>query len=187
MDLRFKRTEKNILNAFMELRKKYPIEKITVKELAECAGINKATFYLHYKDIYDLSEYVENNIIDEIFTSLKHPDAIVENTKLFSEELFGEFIARHEQIAAVFSGSRSGILINNIEAKIKQAVFEKHAESKNNEKLDIILTYLIYGGYYTFVNNSDKYDKDKLINIISAVSAVLANETLLHDIKTIYL
>ena len=55
MDLRIQKTRNSIINAFLELRSRKPIEKITVTELAELAVINKATFYKHYKDIYDLS------------------------------------------------------------------------------------------------------------------------------------
>ena len=55
MDLRVQRTRMNIRDAFIELRSRKPSEKITVKELAEAAFINKATFYQHYSDLYDLS------------------------------------------------------------------------------------------------------------------------------------
>lgn len=40
MDLRVKRTRINITNAFIELRSRKPIEKITIKELSELAFIN---------------------------------------------------------------------------------------------------------------------------------------------------
>ena len=40
MDLRIERTRKCIKDAFIELRKTKPIEKITVKELAALASIN---------------------------------------------------------------------------------------------------------------------------------------------------
>ncbi|EKC69722.1 TetR family HTH transcriptional regulator [human gut metagenome] len=39
-----------------------PLEKITVKELCESARINKSTFYAHYKDIYDLSDAMEEEV-----------------------------------------------------------------------------------------------------------------------------
>ena len=48
MDLRTERTKRSIANAFLELRKQKPIEKITVKELAELAFINKATCYVTF-------------------------------------------------------------------------------------------------------------------------------------------
>ena len=55
MDLRIQKTKAAIKEAFFELRRKKPIEKITVTELSRLAGINKATFYLHYSDIYSLA------------------------------------------------------------------------------------------------------------------------------------
>ena len=56
MDLRIVKTKKAIINAFLSLRAKRPLEKITVKELCEMAIINKSTFYSHYADIYELSD-----------------------------------------------------------------------------------------------------------------------------------
>ena len=53
-DLRAERTDRAIRGAFLELILKKPVDRITVKELAERAEINKGTFYLHYRDIYDL-------------------------------------------------------------------------------------------------------------------------------------
>ena len=70
MDLRVKRTKTNIINAFLRLCAKKPPERITVKELADLAEINKATFYLHYKDIYDLLETLENDLFERVFDSI---------------------------------------------------------------------------------------------------------------------
>ena len=53
-DLRVVKTERAIYRALIELLQKKELEKITVSELAELAEINKATFYLHYADIYSL-------------------------------------------------------------------------------------------------------------------------------------
>lgn len=64
-DLRVIKTNAIIKSEFMELLKKKPVEKITVKELAENALINKGTFYLHYQDIYALYEEVIHDVITE--------------------------------------------------------------------------------------------------------------------------
>ena len=47
MDLRIVKTKKAIINAFLALRAKRPLEKITVRELCEMAMVNKSTFYSH--------------------------------------------------------------------------------------------------------------------------------------------
>ena len=36
---------------------KKPLTKITIKDIAEDCGINRMTFYYHFKDIYDLVEW----------------------------------------------------------------------------------------------------------------------------------
>lgn len=63
MDRRIQRTRNSLFSAFIELRATKPVEKITVKELTEKANISKQTFYLHFQDIYDLSEYLENDAL----------------------------------------------------------------------------------------------------------------------------
>ena len=73
MDLRIQRTKKSIINAFIELRASKPLEKITIKELSDLAFINKATFYTHYKDIYDLAEQLENEAVTSVLNDIPHP------------------------------------------------------------------------------------------------------------------
>ena len=34
-----------------------PLNKITINDIAEDCGINRMTFYYHFKDIYDLVEW----------------------------------------------------------------------------------------------------------------------------------
>lgn len=55
MDLRVEKTRRSIINGFLELRARKPLEKIRVRELCEKAQINKSTFYDHYRDVYDLA------------------------------------------------------------------------------------------------------------------------------------
>ncbi len=47
-------TKKAIIDTFVELLNEVPFDKITVKDIVERCGINRNTFYYHYKDIYDL-------------------------------------------------------------------------------------------------------------------------------------
>ena len=36
---------------------KKPVNKITINDITEDCGVNRATFYYHFKDIYDLIEW----------------------------------------------------------------------------------------------------------------------------------
>ena len=63
MDLRVEKTKGSIVNAFLSLRARKPLEKITVKELCQLARINKSTFYTHYSDIFALSHALEGEVV----------------------------------------------------------------------------------------------------------------------------
>ena len=86
-DIRVKRTKKLIKNGLIELSKTKSITKITVKELTDHIEINRGTFYLHYKDIFELIEAIENELYDEFnntissitpYKMLKHPVDVCE-------------------------------------------------------------------------------------------------------------
>lgn len=70
-DQRARLTKMLIRKAFTELLKQKPIQKISVKELCEKAGINRGTFYAHYLDVYDLLEKLEDEMTEEFVSALQ--------------------------------------------------------------------------------------------------------------------
>ena len=65
-DARVRYTRMRIEEAFFTLLEKKPINRITVRELCDMAEINRATFYTHYTDVYDLMEQLELQVLEEI-------------------------------------------------------------------------------------------------------------------------
>lgn len=55
-------TKKLIMDAYVQLVKENPRDKIKITELCKLAGINRCTFYLHFQDIRS----VENEIFNEL-------------------------------------------------------------------------------------------------------------------------
>ena len=53
------RSQRALLNAFLEMRAGIPLEKISVTALCEKADVNKSTFYAYYHDVYELSEEMQ--------------------------------------------------------------------------------------------------------------------------------
>ncbi len=73
-DARSRYTRKVIRDSFYALLKEKPVEKITVRELCEKAEINRATFYKHYQDCYDLLDKIEEEALvhfDELLASVE--------------------------------------------------------------------------------------------------------------------
>ena len=50
----YQSTHKQIQQALMTLLEQYSLEKISVRQICELAGINRSTFYTHYSSVYDL-------------------------------------------------------------------------------------------------------------------------------------
>ena len=63
---RTSRTKKAICDAFAELMYEKELSKITVQELADRADVERATFYKHYYDIYDVYEKMESTFLIEL-------------------------------------------------------------------------------------------------------------------------
>lgn len=63
-DLRVRKTKKAIRDAFREMICEMDYESLTVKELTERAMINRKTFYLHYRDLDELLEEMQDEIVE---------------------------------------------------------------------------------------------------------------------------
>jgi len=62
-DPRVLRTRKLIMDSFIELSEKKEFKDITIKDITTEAMINRATFYYHFEDIYDLLEKVLSEVL----------------------------------------------------------------------------------------------------------------------------
>lgn len=183
MDLRIERTKKSIINAFIELRSKKPLEKITIKELSELAFINKATFYSHYKDIYDLSEQLENETIDRILSDIPHPEYLITKPKQSTEMLAVAFISQSRLIEILFSDTRASVLVYRLENKLKECIYAIYPEYKNNLEKDILLTILIQGCFYAFLAHYKDTDAKRLIEIVGQINEQMLGGVSLPDFQ----
>lgn len=173
MDIRIEKTEKAIKNAFIELRSKKELEKITIKELCQLACINKSTFYSHYNDIYALSDTLEMETAASIINSISHNrEWSSENLDVFTRELCLSFVSHISLINILFSGKEQNRFANRLEAAIKEMFFQKHPECKNDPEKNILLSYCIQGAYYAYVNNQTA-DTDTLVRVIEHIAKAL--------------
>ncbi|MDO5134473.1 MAG: TetR/AcrR family transcriptional regulator [Eubacteriales bacterium] len=153
MDIRIAKTRRSIINAFLEIRAHKDLERITVKELCQKAQINKSTFYSHYCDIYDLSDQLENEVVASISENLQHPEEILKNPAAFTKELFLHYMAKDALIGTLFSGSRSKYLVQKIAQTMETLIFDACPHYRDDPRVHISLTYMLYGGYYAFYEN----------------------------------
>lgn len=167
-DLRIEKTEKAIKNAFIELRSKKPLEKITVKELCAIACINKSTFYSHYTDIYALSEAMEHETITSIIRSVEHIEEYTfEVSDEFTRRLCLAFMSQISLIKILFSGKEQNHFGNQLDRELKKLIFRKYPDYNDVEK-NILLSYCIQGTYHAFLANPSA-DTDTFVRTIEQI------------------
>ena len=62
-----------LAESLKELTEKHPIEKITIKEITDKAGVIRPTFYNHFQDKYELLEWiVKTELLEPMIPLLQH-------------------------------------------------------------------------------------------------------------------
>ena len=62
-DRRVARTKRHLREAMARLMKHKKLKDITVSELSEEAALNRTTFYTHYRDVPDMLDKVEGEVL----------------------------------------------------------------------------------------------------------------------------
>ena len=70
------RSRRLIRQAFLELLREKPFEKITVTDIVKRADINRSTFYAHYPDVRGLIEEMINDIIERSISLISQMDIL---------------------------------------------------------------------------------------------------------------
>lgn len=108
-DLRIRRTHHFLQEAMIELVTEKGFEAITVGDIAERAMINRATFYRHYQDKYDLVakifEEAANHLVEEMkpLRQDSDPGEKEENLREVWNQLF-EHVAEHARLYRAMLG-----------------------------------------------------------------------------------
>ncbi|MGN0975529.1 MAG: TetR/AcrR family transcriptional regulator [Gemmiger sp.] len=173
MDKRKQKTLHAIREAFFTLRGQKPLERIRVQELADLAQISKATFYLHYRDVYDLSEQLQREVVRQVLAHISHPDAILDRTQLFTAELFSASKAYQKEISVLFADSQESALPRYIEQALWASLCQTHPEVEDNPLYRLLLTYEIHGSLRTYQEHRAALGDDAVVKQISAFSEAL--------------
>lgn len=90
------KTKLEIQKCFIDLVHEEGFQNISVKGIAERAGINRGTFYLHYVDKFDCMEKIQNKLLDELHEKINKIDPSGIFISLQQQKIYTPFMAIYE-------------------------------------------------------------------------------------------
>lgn len=146
-DARVRYTKKVIREVFLSLLREKSVKQITVTELCQLADINRATFYKHYRDVFDLLEQIEAG-------ALEHLRGITR--KIHGEDAMGQFVQllvrareHHEEFAIIASEHGDPNFSRQTSACLYEAARDtvfRHLPAGTEEEKAMICEFLEGGG-----------------------------------------
>ena len=147
-DRRVKYTKMVIKESFVALLKEKPVSKITIKEICEGADVNRATFYAHYADQYDLLRKIEEELIFDVHQYITgdciSPSPATKDmlTKIFS------YIRKNAEICRVLLGDHGDNYFQEMLTQLvrQQFISEWTAQkSVSQDDAEYIYTFILTG------------------------------------------
>lgn len=125
-DRRIRKTKAQLRATLARLMDQKSINEISVKELVDMADINRSTFYLHYTDIYNMLEVIEDELLQEIVQVINtHPVGLNENTFSFIEDIFSILLNNKDICRALIGPNGDISFVNKIEMIISENSIKK--------------------------------------------------------------
>lgn len=171
-------TRANLRAAFWELYATRPIEKISVREITERAGYNRATFYLYYHDVYEVLEEIESGLLDGLARLVN--GCLLQSEKLDFSQHMGIILqlAQHSRsYFAVLIGEQGDPSFSRRFKEVLAPLLERFVlppdgltESERHVLLEFYLSGIV-AAVSTWLSEGEPMSVDQLIGLI--VSQVL--------------
>ncbi len=151
-DRRVVKTRRAIRNAFVRLLTEKSLEKITIKEIAQTADVDRKTVYNYYDGVYDILDELENelaerfeNVVQSLEYSVGNPLKVFEAlTNMLNGDL--ELYGRLMQV-----GSQTRLIEKigkYLREKVRGAIARK--EGLSLEKTELAVEYVTEGMFSAY-------------------------------------
>lgn len=146
-----RKTKQLIQSSFIKMLENKPFEAITIGDITKEAQINRGTFYLHYKDKFDLLEQMEEQLFMELGNHIDELQSRYLLTQTFEKEeeklaitLF-TFIKKHAQILKIFLSDhgRASFHLRFRNAFSKKVRLNLEQDTSFKERLNVPMEYFL--------------------------------------------
>ena len=170
VDRRVRKTKRQLRLALMKLMAEKSVKDISVRELAAIADINRGTFYIHYKDVYDLLSSLEDELAEGLVVVCRRHNAKDSEGKTYPYlmELY-QYIEQNADLCHVLLGKNGDI-----------AFTDRIYYPNDPAMLDYFCSFIVSGNMslaLTWIDGGMKQTAEEM--------AVLAGEIIMHGVKVL--
>ena len=184
-DLRVIKTINLIKEVFLDLLKTKPLEKITVAEISRTAQINKGTFYLHYRDIYDLYDTLLRERLTEMTNHIDFYAELFEDPSAFANKCLMITDGKVPVFEDPVFHKRNAPYLSKIPELMSDSFREKIYEQglielghENDLKIDYIFSSL----FFFIKQELKKSEKSVAVKLLtSSIQSAFPNEVSSHQ------
>lgn len=120
LDPRVKRTRRLLQDALLGLIRERSFDDVTVQDVTERAGLNRATFYLHYRDKDDLLTQIMKEALDALEAQARRRESAAESAHEAIEGWFKHAAAYPELYHLVLGRNDRASFVIQVRTHIEQ-------------------------------------------------------------------
>lgn len=165
--------QKALFDGLIQLWKREPIYKISVKELTQVSNIARSTFYVYYQNIDELIEDVENYHIFQLIhlnEHLRDPEIKSEEYLLYYQETI-DYVQKHKNLFYAFLiANINNRFIRKWKDAIKYHLLEREYRLHNTNNCHLILEMVaseVIAAYTFWLTNPYEVDLNSLDKVVS--------------------
>ncbi len=116
IDIRVKKTYKQLFKAFIELLTEKSFDELTVSEICNKAQVHRATFYKHFEDKYAYLNFVFESSLSEIELIGIQNDSTPQNIKdsfMYFIRIIFEYVKKHKMIFEVVCSEKHSLSLGS--------------------------------------------------------------------------
>ena len=157
-DRRIAKTKRAIKKAFVKLLLIKDYNKITIKDIANEADVDRKTVYNYYKGIYEIRDEIENELVHSMEQLIEQFD--YKDTRAHTKQLFNALTQlinqNNDLFNYLFKNDSNSKMIRKIIFFVKDTSYKLLSESSlgylGHDKLDIISSFISGGAVITYQN-----------------------------------
>ena len=150
VDRRVRKTRRQLRECLITLLKEKKVQDITVRELTDMADLNRGTFYLHYKDVFDLLEKTEAELQEDFNQLVCKHDAV--DLKQRPSVIFNEIyslVYDNADLIEILLGENGDLnFVNRLKQLIREKCLKDWMEvfrSGNAAAFDAFFSFIVSG------------------------------------------